>query len=284
MSKKDRKIKIVTVKKVGNLFHYPHFIMDCLFPEIIDGIHEYGEVYREKTIKKTLGVFDKIYAEIMDIKYTELPKEDFEKVDAETFVMDVTKIKYTDKIYFYQFSDFIFSRYNIDPTIYDPKYPEVILIKRASEAVLVEDLNLKNELYQLYLERIKITENHSPISKARNPYLSGKERREIEDIDKVEDFLKQKYQDKFESIFLESMPFEEQVRYFNNAKIIICAHGGALTNLFFCKPNTKIVEVTCGCESLENIYDQLSSSYNLRHYKCHENSFNSVVNFINEVL
>lgn len=282
MSKKDRKIKIITAKKVGNLFHYPHFIMDCLFPEFIDGIHEYDEVYREKSIRQTLGVFHKIYTEIMDVKHTELGKIDFENTYADTVVMNIDKIEYAKKVYFQKFNNFIYSKYGINPTTYDYTYPEILLIKRASGSVLIDDPELQTDLEKLSIELNEVTKNYSPIDAARNPLISGKERREIEDIDKVEEFLIQKYQDKFKSIFLESMTFEEQIRYFNNAKIIICAHGGALANLFFCKEHTKIIEVTCGCTY--QFYDELSNELNLQHYKCHENSFVSVVNFINEVL
>lgn len=35
----------------------------------------------------------------------------------------------------------------------------------------------------------------------------------------------------------------EQIYLFNNAEIIIGAHGAAFTNLVFCKPNTKIIEI-----------------------------------------
>ena len=39
------------------------------------------------------------------------------------------------------------------------------------------------------------------------------------------------------------MSFFEQIYLFNNAKIIVGAHGAAFTNLVFCKPKTKIIEI-----------------------------------------
>ena len=39
------------------------------------------------------------------------------------------------------------------------------------------------------------------------------------------------------------LSISEQIYLFNNAKIIIGAHGAAFTNLVFCKPNTKIIEI-----------------------------------------
>jgi capsular polysaccharide biosynthesis protein len=39
------------------------------------------------------------------------------------------------------------------------------------------------------------------------------------------------------------MSFFEQIYLFNNANVIIGAHGAAFTNLVFCKPKTKIIEI-----------------------------------------
>ena len=38
--------------------------------------------------------------------------------------------------------------------------------------------------------------------------------------------------------------FIDQVKIFNSAKLIVAMHGAGLTNLLFCKSNTKVIEIT----------------------------------------
>ena len=47
----------------------------------------------------------------------------------------------------------------------------------------------------------------------------------------------------FTSYKVGQLSFQEQIYLFNNAKIIIGAHGAAFANLAFCKKNTKIIEI-----------------------------------------
>ena len=47
----------------------------------------------------------------------------------------------------------------------------------------------------------------------------------------------------FAIVHLENMSVVDQIRLFSNAEIIIGAHGGGLSNLAFCKPETKVVEI-----------------------------------------
>ena len=47
----------------------------------------------------------------------------------------------------------------------------------------------------------------------------------------------------FKIFCLEELTFFQQISLFYNAKIIIGLHGAGLTNVIFCKPNTKIFEI-----------------------------------------
>ena len=125
------------------------------------------------------------------------------------------------------------------------------------------------------LKHLYIILNHN---KQRTNISTGKERREINNIDKVESYLKTKYSNKFKSIYFENITFEEQILYFNNAKLIICAHGAVMSNMFFCKEGIKIIEVTCGITW--HFFDKMSKILNLSHIKCVKNTFHEVINCI----
>ncbi|WP_066258974.1 glycosyltransferase family 61 protein [Neobacillus drentensis] len=47
----------------------------------------------------------------------------------------------------------------------------------------------------------------------------------------------------FVKVDLESLSVAEQVQLFSGAEVVIAAHGAALTNLTFCRPGTKVLEI-----------------------------------------
>jgi hypothetical protein len=155
------------------------------------------------------------------------------------------------------FRNFIFSRYNINHEIFDTNYPEVILIKRGGRKELIDDVELK-----------KINKN----------ITTGKERREIDEVDKVDEYLQNKYTDKFKSLYLENIKFEEQVKYFNNAKLIICAHGAGMSNLFFCKKQTKVIEVVCN--KYWSFFDVITRINNIIHIIININKYEKIIKLI----
>jgi capsular polysaccharide biosynthesis protein len=78
----------------------------------------------------------------------------------------------------------------------------------------------------------------------------------------------------FISYRLSELTLEEQVRLFSNAEIVIGAHGAGLTNIIFCKQNTKIVEVLNPAYGTA-AYGQVALSLNLNyHYVCGESANN----------
>jgi hypothetical protein len=255
---KNTEIKVINKRIDGSLFHYAHFICDCLFPEIVNDIHKYKKVFRQKLIKQTLGNFTKIYENVMLIENSELEKKTFKELPVKN-VFYKKKEDYSNKLCFDKFRKYIFNRFSINPLIYYENYPEVILIKRYKRINLIDDPDLQK--------------------KNRN-IKTGAERREIPGIENIETYLQNKFGDKLKSIYLEFLPFEEQVKYFNNAKLIICAHGAGMANMFFCKEGTKILEVVCNKKF--PFFDVMSNILNLQHIKCHEIDTEKVLAFVEE--
>ena len=77
-------IKVVNRRIGGNMFHYAHFLCDCLFPEVIRRIYEFPTVVRQKSIEQTIGNFHTLYTEIMKVNHMELPGESFKELDVPT--------------------------------------------------------------------------------------------------------------------------------------------------------------------------------------------------------
>ncbi|BAZ44166.1 TPR domain protein [Chondrocystis sp. NIES-4102] len=69
----------------------------------------------------------------------------------------------------------------------------------------------------------------------------------------------------FQTIFLEEMSVLEQVATFANADVIVAPHGSGLTNLVFCSPNTKVVELFSP-NYVRTDYLMISQQLNLQHY------------------
>jgi len=249
-------IKIKNQRDIGYLFHYAHFITDCLFVEVINEVYKYHEVIREKNIDQTLGNFYKIYEEVMQMKNIELNKEEFDKINKDVIIYDKREV-YANEYYFDKFRTYIFSRYNINFSSYDSNYPEVLLIKRGHVIDLIDDTILKKE-------------------------NNGINRGDINNIGIVKKHLKKKYKHKFNSIILENIPFVEQVKYYSNAKIIICFHGACMANLLFCKKSvTKVIEIARRQkESYTFVSCVIPKILNLQHNICYKNNPSDVIKFI----
>jgi capsular polysaccharide biosynthesis protein len=63
----------------------------------------------------------------------------------------------------------------------------------------------------------------------------------------------------FERVWLEELPFVEQVALFQSAEAIVAPHGAGLSNIVFCAPDTKLVELFLPDERLD--YYQIISAH-----------------------
>ena len=248
--------KVINQRIIGCLFHYAHFLIDCLYPEILQGVYQYKEVIREKTIRQTIGNFHSIYTEVMNITNTELPTPEFDTLTSVPTLLLQNKEDFTDRPSLETFRHFIFSRYSIDPLLFDTHFPEILLIKRGERISLVDDNDIKQVINPTQM-------------------TTGKERREIDRIDEVELYLQQRFPNTFQSVFLEYIPFQQQVLYFNRCKIVIAIHGAGIANVLFCKENTLFIEISNNMHY--EWFDTVFHNLGVRHIKCNENRLESIL-------
>ena len=69
----------------------------------------------------------------------------------------------------------------------------------------------------------------------------------------------------FIRLTLESISIAEQASYMAAAKVILAPHGAGLTNLVFCSPGTKVIEIFSP-KYISSSYWQISNLCNLLHY------------------
>ena len=63
---------------------------------------------------------------------------------------------------------------------------------------------------------------------------------QIENIKNIKDLL---ISENFKFYKPETFTFKKQIQLFQNSSIVIGAHGAAFTNIIFCSPGTKIIEL-----------------------------------------
>ena len=62
-------------------------------------------------------------------------------------------------------------------------------------------------------------------------------------INDLKNLIKFVQKNKFKSYQAGLLSFDDQINLFNNASIVLGAHGASLANIVFCKPGTKIIEI-----------------------------------------
>ncbi|EAW38418.1 tetratricopeptide repeat protein [Lyngbya sp. PCC 8106] len=69
----------------------------------------------------------------------------------------------------------------------------------------------------------------------------------------------------FQRIYLETLSIVEQAHYLNAAEVVVAPHGAGLTNLTFCNPGTKVIEIFSP-GYVTPLYWLLSNICRLEHY------------------
>ena len=120
--------------------------------------------------------------------------------------------------------------------------------------------NVKNSLKKkIFLDRSKSLYNHCQINNPNN----------------LNKFIKKK---NIKSYKPELLTFKTQINLFNNSSIIIGAHGASLTNIIFCKPKTKIVEII-PADHPNKKCERISKILNLKYFRIKTKPDNSDSNY-----
>jgi tetratricopeptide (TPR) repeat protein/capsular polysaccharide biosynthesis protein len=115
-------------------------------------------------------------------------------------------------------------------------------------------------LRQTFLSKISLTK----VNYGKRIYISRARAKSRQIINETEvfDLIKQYG---FQTVFLEEMSFLEQVAVFANAEAIVAPHGSGLTNIVFCSPHTKIIELFSP-HYIRTDYWMLGQHLQLEHY------------------
>lgn len=245
----------------GYLHHYAHFLQDCLFPEVVHlQNYQFQLIYRKHTKVNHLGFLQQIYEKVLGVKVKYLENEEFEQMEKKINKMITKGFHWT--LYNIPNSISKFQRHvfkTIDLFNLDfPKY-DIILIERGVKKL------------------IKDSEFESHETK------TGSQRRKIKNINQLEAFIKRICDGRdmtYIRVQLEHIPFEEQVYLFHHAKMIVGIHGAGLSNLFFCKKYTKVVEIK---PIISNYFSDISKSLSLI-YRQPKNTLESIKYAIQQLL
>jgi hypothetical protein len=69
----------------------------------------------------------------------------------------------------------------------------------------------------------------------------------------------------WETVALENMTIKKQMKTFAEASHVVAAHGAGLTNLLWCQPGTKVIEIQDKNMIHKKVYPLLSHNLNLEH-------------------
>jgi glycosyltransferase involved in cell wall biosynthesis/capsular polysaccharide biosynthesis protein len=116
---------------------------------------------------------------------------------------------------------------------------------KVREAIWVESDDLIEQMPAHYLKDFqqRIASKYAGAAGPRNRrLLIGRKgpTRKIHNFERAQEFLSGHG---FETAFLEGLSIVEQILLFQSAEFVIGTHGSGLTNLLFCEPGTKVIEL-----------------------------------------
>ena len=210
----------------GSVEHYYHFLLGFLIPLVDILINVPNEAY----VVRSCGPLDSIIRSLPISRIEIVDKFTHEKITRVSennheiklvTLLGFDKTRYFDRSAFDEFNKTIFTLYSNDIGLESKKLsqrPLVVLIKR---------------------------ENHDFYRRGGPSEIpgSGAQRRSILNFPEIEFSIKSIFP-MLKTVSLEDTSLPFQVALFKNADIVIAQHGAALANLVFCRPGTKVIEIT----------------------------------------
>ena len=111
-----------------------------------------------------------------------------------------------------------------------------------------------------FLKNISLQKKKNKIYIDREDSISNKNQRLINNENEVREFLLKKG---FALVKLADLNFKEQIELFNSAETIVGLHGAGFSNIVFCNPGTKIVELRNSTSGL--LFENLAKKNNLNY-------------------
>ena len=102
--------------------------------------------------------------------------------------------------------------------------------------------------------------------------------RKIINENEVKMFLKS---NGYDIIKLSSLSFKNQIELFHNSKIVVGLHGAGFSNILFCQPETKVIEIKP--LHVGNMYEKLGNKLNLDYVNLESPSVNVNLKFPNQL-
>ncbi len=229
IQKKLKGTTLSLVQGVSAINNYGHWMLDIL-PKLC-----IAESYRN------LNSFDSIYLPSLKQKF-QIDSLKYFDIDPSKFI-DGSTIRhiYADKLIIPQHPYWEINQYQLD-TVSNVD-PDIVNILRNK---FIQKLDNNNQR-KLFIDRSDSNFFHNQIS----------------NYDEIKELL---IKNNFQIIKLTKLSFEEQIKHFQNADIIFSAHGAGLCNTIFCKPGTKLIEISNTINKCK-VFKNISEINNMEYYK-----------------
>lgn len=213
----------------GSIEHYYHFLYGYLFPFIQYHSINTNDIYY---FNDCGPVLNKIITELPGINTAIIDNNIIIDHSIQYRGFDNGKYKNID---IQKIKSFITNIYHIDT-----------MLQHFIEGVLLIDRDIPHEFYH---KQAKIKG-------------SGSSRRHIPNIHEIYQYLLSK-NIMVKKTFLEHLSLLDQIKLFKNYRTIITQHGASMSNLIWCEPQTKIIEIRTTNNS--KCFDRLISLCQLRY-------------------